>query len=204
MKSVKQKEIVISSSIDDTKSGDKAKSVSLEKSLRPLWKITFNLYLLFDWCRPVANQSQLSVLVRYIVIFLSLSLIILSLIFQSVQLVLEMMKENASIHSIMTNLMWFSNLPIILISAIYFLHRRDEFLSYFQKFDAFERNSSDTLKLSDNKLSRQFKRLYKIVYTTHFLMDLFTALGIFLFMYRNINASYMLAYYPIFINSDPS
>jgi len=109
-----------------------------------------------------------------------------------------MMKEGASIHSIMNNLIWFSNMPIILISAFHFLSRRNEFLQFFQNFDLFEQNlSASVLKPNGN----QAKKLYKIVYVTRGFMDLFTALGITVFTSRNLGAPFLLSHYPILIET---
>lgn len=166
--------------------------ITLEQSLRPLWMATYYGCVLLDWCRTIPDKSRLSVIVHCVGISLSLLVVIVGFVFQFCQLSLEMMKENATIHSVIPNLIWSCNYPITLDISIGFLVLRPTLLSFFQDWSLMEQNLIPSQKYA------KLKRMHYIVYGIYASMLMFLFYGTFNIMLRDPEASFLLSHYPIF------
>lgn len=169
----------------------KAADDSLERSLRPLWGISYYGCVLFDWCCKIPNKSRSSVVLHYIGISASVFILTTSTVFQSTQLVLEMAKPNSTIHSVIPNLIWFCDYPAALLTALTLLVRRTELLSFFTDWARLEQQAV----LIPNKIP--YERLYRFLYWCYGNMTLGLLGGIFLIVLIQMEASYLLSHYPL-------
>lgn len=94
--------------------------ISLEASLRPLWKFSWYTGLLFDWCRLMPNQSRLSVTVRYMIIALFALILFILLFAFSLQLGFAFWNMN-SIHEVVPNFTWLNPIISSIITMIDFI-----------------------------------------------------------------------------------
>jgi hypothetical protein len=162
--------------------------ISLEASLRPLWKFSWYTGLLFDWCRPMPNQSRLSVIVRYIIIAL-FALIFFNLLFAfSLQLGFAFWNMN-SIHEVVPNFTWLNPIISSIITMIDFIIRRNEYLAFFTDWGILESQLDFTcITKGVRRKIRTFTKLFCIVYFWSALC--YVLIGIYLFLFRaNYNES---------------
>lgn len=104
---------------------------SLERSLAPLWKLTYYGGMLLDWCRPI-QRGGLSTVLRCIVIALALTItfyLLVSLTFQLLWVTSDSEKKFKDILSLISRI---STQPMILLTWLLFLIRRRGFQNFFQ------------------------------------------------------------------------
>ena len=162
---------------------------NLEGSLLPLWWISHYGFLLNDWCRNLYNAAEKSRLLYFIrLLGISISLFILIIIgsFETVQLVREIIKPDSTIHSLIPNLMWFCNFPPALFTALVFIVRRQELLTFFKDWTRLEQQM--VLK----QKPPQQKYLFKIIYGVYGLMSFTLLSGISIILLNRMGASYLL------------
>lgn len=169
---------------------EKDKLVSLERSLRPLWKITFYGGFLFDWCRKIPSQCCASFWVRFVGCFIWFALLVLNCVFELVQLGLVVMQPYSSIHSIVNNLIWLCQFPAALASMAVFLQKRRLLLSFFEDW----RHLESQLPLL--ALKKKDGRLYTLLYGGYLVMAVVMIAGVTVVMVNRTEASYLLSHYP--------
>ena len=132
----------------------------LERSLAPLWKLTYYSCLMFDWCKPI-QKGHLSTILRRILIFVSF-IILFYLIANSIcELITTIMNANATLRDILILLVTDADLPLTLITWATYLVRRNELLIFFRDWSLLEKQQ----KVVDYT---EVKRLAKILYFIYF------------------------------------
>ena len=102
-----------------------------------MWKLSYYSGLLFDWCKPIPNQSRISILAHYLCIALSLLIVIFVMAFLFGQLLVEMWRME-TFHSIMPNLIWFIWMPSAFATHIDYLWHRSRYLAFFTEWKTME------------------------------------------------------------------
>jgi len=121
-------------------------------------------------------------------------LIAFSCTFQFVQLLLEMLKETSTIQSIIPNWLWFSHYPVNVTVLLIFLRHKDELLSYFEEWIVVERE----IYHQPNSIIRSYRRVYRNVYANYLFQSVGLTVIVGIVALENLDASYLLSYYPIF------
>ena len=108
-------------------------NVTLEETLRPLWKLTYYSGILLDWCYEQLPKYRILRFVRYLTVALTIGLFTSVAVFETIQ-VLKAIKGSSNIHLVITNLMWLTPFVMVLINQWSCLYRRKEFLNFFKDF----------------------------------------------------------------------
>ncbi len=124
----------------------------LERSLSPLWKLTYYSGFLFDWCRPI-HTSRISAIVHWIIITLSFNILIYKIANFTCQMILTMMDVNASFQHAIGFLVPLSNLPLIIFTWTRYLLRRVKFLAFFRDWKIMEDHQLSSSTISDDVLN---------------------------------------------------
>jgi len=114
--------------------------------------------------------------------------------FELVQLIIEMSKEDSSIESVISNLLWFSYLPIVLMTALVFYFRRSQLLSLFGDWNNFE------ISIHFQK-DNHYKILIKFIYSSYSLIFVSLLMSVVVIMWSQPGASYLLSHYQILRDS---
>lgn len=117
----------------------------------------------------------------------------LAFVFEFVQLLLEMLKEQSSIQSFTPNLMWFCNYPLNVSVFLKFIFHKEELLSFFEDFEALERGNP----VQSISIQRSYRRIYINVYITYALQGVGLIAIVCVIMFSELDASYLLSHYPI-------
>ena len=156
--------------------------ISLEASLRPLWKFSWYTGLLFDWCRAMPNQSRLSIIARYMTIALFALIFFILLFAFFLQLGFAFWNMN-SIHEVVPNFTWLNPIISSIITMIDFIIRRNEYLAFFADWALLE-NQLDFTRISKDT-RRKIKLYTKLFCFIYFWSALFYVfIGIYLFIFR--------------------
>ena len=171
------------------------KNISLEEALSPLWKLTCRGGILLDWCRPV-KQSRPTFVLRCLVIaliFISMSCVTL---FELVQLAIAITRMT-SIHSIITNLIWFCTLPLSILTMLTYLMNRKEYLTFFRDWAKLE---AEMLAVQRYRIICKTKALHTAMYITYLILALISLLTVALDIFDNPGESHLLNDYPMLTN----
>ena len=76
---------------------DRNGSHYLEKSLAPLWKLTYYSGLFFDWCAKIPHQSWKSVAAHYIVIAFGMTVYLQQLVLSCLQIMMAITNTESSL-----------------------------------------------------------------------------------------------------------
>jgi len=104
-----------------------------------------------------------------------------------------MLKEQSSVQSITPNILWFCNYPLNVTVFFRFLSRRKEFLSFFEDFAALEQENP----VESSNIKRYYRRVYRNVYIIYVLQNVGLIAVVGVIMFSELDASYLLSYYPI-------
>ena len=163
---------------------------SLERSLLPLWFLSYHGYLLFDWCKEFPGKSRLTIIAHCVGIFFCITAMLMECGYETYQLWQEIFKTNSTIVSIMPNLLWVSNFPPGLITALFFLIKRNDFLSFFKDWKELENRMICHPKTPLNRL-----RVW--VYGGIALAMTASSVALIGMVLNRLDASYLLSFYPI-------
>ena len=140
--------------------------LSLETSLLPLWKFSWYSGILLDWCRPMPNQSRLSVILRYI--FITITIFCFSFfLFTYGWITLTTAWRINSIHEIIPNFISLVPISLSSITMIDYLIHRNNYLGFFIKWGRFEKKINFA-KVSQ-KDNQSVKRFRLVVYGLYLL-----------------------------------
>ena len=118
-------------------------NITLEESLRPLWKLTYYSGILLDWCRPMPNQNRLCKTICYAGISFSFSLLFSVVVFELIQLIF-LIGDMPYIHAVIPNLVWFTPLVLAILTYFHYLRRRREFLIFFEDWKCLEKEFTNS------------------------------------------------------------
>jgi len=123
--------------MEELKSKEKA-NYNLEKSLSPLWKLTFYSGLSFDWCRRIPKQSQLSVAIRFLIRFTSIVLQSYYILTSVFELGRALANPASKLLDLVLGLLFVWDKAIILFVCVYFLIYRAEIQAFFYDWGRME------------------------------------------------------------------
>lgn len=173
------------------KIGGSTVNITLDETLRPLWKLTFYCGVLLDWCLPASNNSRLCRVLRCIGIFISSSLLFAMLLFELTQLLVGI--ESASnIHAIIPNLLW--SVPIFIAFAVqlYSLRQRRKFLSFFKKWRQLE---MEIAHLNPHRVMCESRKMHVMMYVTYGFMTMASLFSLGLDIFNRPEATYLMSTY---------
>jgi len=154
---------------------------------------SYYTWILFDWCKPVPNQSRVSTLIRWTGVVSSISFYAFMMAFEFVQLVLEFLRSGSSIHSIVPNIIGLCPWLVAIATSIVFSVHREDFLSFFENWAQLE---LDLYFLKSPLIRNRYKKFFYLVSTTYIFLSMTLILGYFVIMYYQPEAFYLLSYYP--------
>lgn len=168
-------------------------NITLDETLRPLWKLTYYCGILLDWCLPISkNNFLIFKVVRYLLIALSFSLLVAVTLFELVQLLLGIEKA-PNIHAIIPNLVWFIPLLLTTIIHMHSLRQRKEFLKFFKDWRQLE---IEIAHLNPNCIMCKSKRMHLTMYAIYVIITLASVISLGLDIFNNPEASYLISTYP--------
>jgi len=108
------------------------KSLSLERSLAPLWKLTYYGGILLDWCRPI-RRRRFSTVLCLVIALLALTIFFYELLFSlAVQLQRAINNPGKKFKDLVNQIARISFLLVILLTWLLFLIRRHHYLDFFR------------------------------------------------------------------------
>lgn len=174
-----------------------AVNISLDETLRPLWKLTHYCGLLLDWCLPASNSSRLCRIVRSIGIVISSTLLFTMFLFELIQLLVGI--ESASnIHVIIPNLVWFVPVLLSLAVQIYSIRHRRQFRSFFKKWRQLELTHLDR-----NYVMCGSRKMHVMMYIIYVIMAIASLISLGLDIFNHPEASYLMSTYKIIRETIP-
>lgn len=179
---------------------DKNSNVTLEETLRPLWKFTYYCGISLDWCSPIVNKYRICKLTHYFSVVAIITLLVFMMLFELVQ-VFETIKLSSNIHGIVTNIIWLVPVPLVLITQINYLHARQKFLDFFEDWKKLER---DFVRLSvcDGTICDS-QVIHRAMYGLYAGMTLASLISLAFDMRNNPQATYLLSTYEIIRETIP-
>ena len=116
--------------MEELKSNEKV-HYNLEKSLSPLWKLTFYSGLSFDWYRRIPKQSQLSIVIRFLIRFTSIALQSYYILTSLFQMGRAIANPASKLLDLVLDLLYVWDKAIILFVCVYLLVYRTEIQAFF-------------------------------------------------------------------------
>ena len=148
--------------MEELKSKEKV-HYNLEKSLSPLWKLTFYSGLSFDWCRRIPKQSQLSIVIRFLIRFTSIALQSYFISTSLFQMGRAIASPASKLLDLVLDLLYVWDKAIILFVCVYLLVYRAEIQAFFCDWGRME-EQYNVFKGVD---ASRIKRTCIIVYTLY-------------------------------------
>ena len=167
-------------------------NITLEESLRPLWKLTYYSGILLDWCRPMPNQNRLCKTICYAGISFSFSLLFSVVVFELIQLIF-LIGDMPYIHAVIPNLVWFTPLVLAILTYFHYLRRRREFLIFFEDWNCLEKeftNSNMSCVVCNSK------RIHTFMYAAYIVMTIGSLVSVGFEIRNNPEAPYLISTYP--------
>lgn len=176
-------------------------NITLDETLRPLWKLTYYCGMLLDWCQPISknNPSRFWKATRYLCIMTSSFLLVAMFTFELVQLFIGI--EGAfNIHIIILNIVWCIPVMVGVVIQLQFLRQRRKFLGFFKGWRRLEMKIAN---LNPDCIMCESRSMHLVMYAIHFGMAIagLTTLGFDIF--NRPDAPYLLSSYKTIRDSIP-
>lgn len=170
-------------------------------SLRPLWRMTQFLGILFDWCQPTIDAVCLATAYRFVVIWLTISTVAFMTVFELYQTVIFLTRQGpkkemkfSTVHSLVAIYYWLVPLVQTCWILLYFLFLSKSLLSFFKLFRYLEDQHSPYLaRIKKNNLI--------IIYLTFGFASLLTLFGACYMVINDDHQIYLLTYRELFIKT---
>ncbi len=166
-------------------------NISLEETLRPLWKLTYYGGILLDWCHPISNPHPILRVMQYASITIFSSLIFCVMLFELIQLFIEI-ENMPNIHTVIPNLIWFIPFLLAIPTHIYYLRRRRDLLMFFEDWQLFERKFTES---ESGCLMCNSKRIHLIMYAVYVVMTVGSLVSLGFEISNNPTATYLISTY---------
>ena len=186
--------------------------MTLEETLRPLWKLVnillksrsglknyyimiFQVYytgLMLDWCSP-KSMGRISRILHSISIPFFLLLLIFNAIYQAIQLFLEIVKTNNHATNYIPNVTWFCTSPLTFFICVHFIRKREEMWAFFTDWRRMEDQFMLSCHLDCSKVRKM--KFYIIFFTCVLYFINWIGIG-WLVLYRP-DESYLISYYKV-------
>lgn len=171
-----------------------SKNIDLEETLLPLWKLTCRGGILLDWINPPCNQRSCIIHFIYCLVVGIVFLFLLSVTtFELIQLIVGI-RFMTTVHSIIPNLIWFTTLPLVLMTMLCYLVKRRSFVTFFEDWKELEKEIVKTQKICSSKT------IHKTMYLAYFLNSIISLVSLVVDIYFYPDAPYLLSSYPIFVH----
>ncbi|XP_057367483.1 uncharacterized protein LOC130688519 [Daphnia carinata] len=179
-------------------------NITLEETLRPLWKLTYYGGILLDWCCPISeNHSRFWKATRYISIIMSFFLILAVFAFELAQLFVGI-ERALNVHLIILNIVWCIPGIVGIIIQEQFLRHRREFLSFFKAWRRLEIEITKLNPLNPHDcIMCESRRMHLVMYTIHCGMAIAGMISIGFDIFNRPDAPYLLSYYKTIRDSVP-
>lgn len=171
---------------------------SLERSLAPLWKVTYYGCLLLDWCRAIQSGRFLTIS-RCIAIVLNLCIFSYQLLSFGFQLIHAMASPEKELEDLIVSTSHFATLPLIFLTWLLFLIRRRPLLDFFKDWARLEK--ATPLWSVDHARCRQIVRTaYRIYAAFNFSFFLFLLYVCATMNFKTFKGDILLNYFPCLSN----
>lgn len=171
-----------------------ATNITLDETLRPLWKLTHYSGILLDWCFPISNNNprRICKVLRYFSIALSFSLLVAVSSFQLMQLLLGIEKA-PNIHAIIPNMLWFIPIVLGIVIQVHCLRLRRKFLGFFKDWRQLE---IEIVHLNPNCIMCKSKQMHLMMYAIYVVITLASVIALGMDISNNPESSYLISTYP--------
>ncbi len=170
------------------------KNIHLEETLRPLWKLTCRGGILLDWITPCSSGNRVLSFIRYISIGIVLIFLISVTIFELVQLIIAITFME-SIHVIVPHLIWFTTLPLTVMTMVCYLLNRKEYMTFFQDWSELETEMITTIRICKSK------NTHNMMYFAYILNTIVALVSLTIDICYHPDANYLLSSYPILVKT---
>ena len=167
-------------------------NITLEETLRPLWKLTYYSGILLDWCRPVNSPYRLCKIMHYAGMSLWFSLLLSVMVFEFIQLIL-VIGNMSNIHAVVPNLIWFTPLALTILTYFHYLRRRREFLSFFEDWRCLEEEFTNA---NTACIVCESKKIHLFMYAAYVVMTIGSLVSLGFEIRNNPEAPYLISSYP--------
>jgi len=168
----------------------------LQRSLNPLWKVTYYCGLLFNWCRPIPRQSSLSFALRCFIIAVSLLAATYQMACNAALFLSSLTNPNSSFQEKISMTSTAMMQTTILIVWVRFLCQRNRMLLFFRDWAALQHqlsNSNIVGKLGElRKLTIFIYCTYGTLYLPTTILSIMHVVGAPL----NAEEDIIISYYP--------
>jgi len=134
---------------------------SLERSLTPVWKVTYYGGMLLDWCQSI-RRGRLSTILRCFVITLALTIFFYHLASSVLQLIWAISSPGKKFRDLIHIISRISLQPIIILTWLLFLIRRRQYLNFFRDWAKQEQVSID-YTVDFCSIRRTFLKVYAVL-----------------------------------------
>lgn len=170
------------------------KNIYLEETLRPLWKLTCRGGILLDWIAPCSPSNRFISLIRCFSIGIVLLFLISVTIFELVQLVIAI-SSMKSIHVIVPHLIWFTTLPLAVMTMLCYLLKRKEYMTFFQDWSELETEMITTIRICKSK------NTHNMMYFAYILNTIFALVSLTIDICYHPDAKYLLSSYTTLVQT---
>ncbi|XP_046636894.1 uncharacterized protein LOC124315327 isoform X2 [Daphnia pulicaria] len=169
-------------------------NISLDETLRPLWKLTHYCGILLDWCRPICKDNhRFYKVTRLIWITLLFLLLFAIFLFEMIQLV-RGIESAPNIHVMILNILWSVPLLVGFIVQEQFIRYRREFLCFFKDWRALE---IEIAQLNPDCVMCQSRGMHLTMYAIHAVMTIVGLIALGLDIFNHPEAPYLISTYQI-------
>ena len=139
-------------------------------------------------------QSRLSKIVHFISITLFLFMVVFNTVFQGVQLFIEMLNKDNTIHEYIPNLTWFCIFPLAILIFVRFLIKKKEMWAFFEDWRQFENRVTALTAQVD---CGNVKKLSYLIFLVYLVMFSSVSIVICSLIFKLPEATYLLSHYKI-------
>jgi len=168
---------------------DKFGSNSLDKTLQPIWKLTYKTGILLDWLHnPSKKENVIIATIRYLsitAVFLLLSFI---MVFELIQLFFGI-GTMERMHFIVLNLIWLSVTPLPVMTMLCYIFNRQAYITFFQDWARLEPKICNS------------RKMHYFIYSGYILIATASSISFIVDIYYHPNGSYLISSYPILVKN---
>lgn len=175
-------------------------NITLDETLRPLWKLTYYSGILLDWCRPISeNNHRFWKASRYLCIVMCSFLLVFVFTFELAQIFIGI-ESALNVHLVILNIVWcIPGMVGVLIQEQFLRHRR-EFLAFFK---GWRRLEIEITKLNPHCIMCKSRRIHLVMYTIHGGLAIAGLISLGFEIFNRPDATYLLSYYKTIRDSVP-
>ncbi|KAI9563147.1 hypothetical protein GHT06_010605 [Daphnia sinensis] len=167
-------------------------NITLDETLRPLWKLTYYCGILLDWCRPISeNDPRFWKATRYLSIVMSSFLLLAVFTFELAQLFIGI-ERSLNVHLIILNIVWCIPVMVGVVIQEQFLRHRREFLGFFK---GWRRVEMEITKLNPDCIMCKSRRMHVVMYAIHGGLAIAGLISIGIDIFNRPDEPYLISHY---------